>query len=264
MIKPKKSLGQNFLVDKNIIKKIVSLASYKNFHNIEIGPGTGNLSEEIIKNNKPRKLSLIEKDKKLCELLEKKFKNKVKIYNSDILKFNLEEIVDKDTIIFGNLPYNISTQVLIKLIKFKYWPPKFKKAVLMFQKEVAERIIAKPNSKDYGRLSIISKWRFNITKSIIVSKNCFYPRPKVQSTVLICEPKKVKNFKIQNIDNLEKITNVFFTGKRKMINKAFKKLFGKNESFLKKINLSSSLRPNQITEEQFYRITEFFEKRNIN
>ena len=264
MIKPKKSLGQNFLIDKNIIKKIVLLANYKNYNNLEIGPGTGNLSEEIIRINKPKKLIVIEKDSRLCELLAKNFGNRIKIYNKDIINFDLEKIINKNTIIFGNLPYNISTQVLIKLIKFKHWPPKFKKVVFMFQKEVADRILAEPNTKDYGRLSVISKWRFNITKSINISKNCFYPKPKVQSTVLIFEPKENKKSEIKNIENLEKITNIFFTGKRKMINKAFNKLFGKDGNFLKKIKLSPSLRPSQVTEEQYYKITEFFEKRDIN
>ena len=237
MIKAKKSLGQNFLIDPNIIKKIISLGEKNTKHIIEIGPGTGNLSREIISIAKPKKLSVIEKDKRLCDLLEIKFKDDInfKVFNDDILNFNLDNILTKDTIIFGNLPYNISTQILIKFIKSKIWPPKFKKLILMFQKEVAERIVAKCNSSNYGRLSVISKWRFNIKESFNISKHCFSPKPKVESSVLVFEPKINKDYKINNIETLEKITNIFFSGKRKMINKSIKKLFKDKNDFEKKL-----------------------------
>ena len=266
MIKPKKSLGQNFLIDQNIIKKIISLSKNENTHVIEIGPGTGNLSDQIIKLNNPGKLSVIEKDKDLCEHLKKKFsyQNNFVIHNADVLKIDLEKLITKDTIVFGNLPYNISTQILIKFLKFKKWPPKFKRLIFMFQKEVADRIVALPNTKNYGRLSVISKWRLNVIKSFNISRNCFYPKPKVESTVIVFEPKVIKEYKIKYIETLEKITNIFFSGKRKMINKAFKKTLGDDEKFLNKINLLKSSRPNQVTEEQYYKIAEYYEKININ
>ena len=131
----KKSLGQNFLIDKNIINKILGLTVLKNRNIIEIGPGTGALTEEILK-KKPRSLIVIEKDDKLSNFLIKKYKSNkiIKIYNEDILKFNLEKILRKKTIIFGNLPYNISSQILVKIIKFKKWPPDFLDLIFMFQK----------------------------------------------------------------------------------------------------------------------------------
>ena len=134
----------------------------------------------------------------------------------------------------------------------------------MFQKEVADRIVALPNTKNYGRLSVISKWRLNVIKSFNISRNCFYPKPKVESTVIVFEPKVIKEYKIKYIETLEKITNIFFSGKRKMINKAFKKTLGDDEKFLNKINLLKSSRPNQVTEEQYYKIAEYYEKVNIN
>ena len=155
----KKSLGQNFLIDKNIIKKIVNLVNVKNRDILEIGPGSGALTEEILKNN-PKSISVIEKDNNLANKLRNNFKNEsVKVYNDDILKFDLEKIDKKNSIIFGNLPYNISSQILIKILKFKKWPPKFTDIIFMFQKELAEKILGKFHSSDYGRLSIIANFR---------------------------------------------------------------------------------------------------------
>ena len=135
MKQAKKSLGQNFLVDKNIIRKIINLSEIKNKHIVEIGPGTGALTKEIIL-RKPKSLTLIEKDNELCKDLKEKYFNQkfIKIFNSDILKFDIEKKIFKNSIIFGNLPYNISSQILIKFIKFKKWPPKYKCLNFMFQK----------------------------------------------------------------------------------------------------------------------------------
>ena len=131
----KKSLGQNFLIDKNVLKKIVNIVKIKNRHVIEVGPGKGALTDEILK-GKPKSLSIIEKDYILAGELRSKYKdyNNIKIYTADILKFDLEKIDRNDSIIFGNLPYNISSQILVKILKFNKWPPKFKDIIFMFQK----------------------------------------------------------------------------------------------------------------------------------
>ena len=261
MIKPKKSLGQNFLVDNNILNKIIKLAEITSNDVIEIGPGTGNLTNKIIE-QKPKNLILVEKDKRLAINLNYeiiKFNN-LKIFNEDILKFNLEKNIKKNSIIIGNLPYNISSQILVKLIKFKKWLPKYKKLILMFQKEVADKILAKYKTPDYGRLSILTAARLKITDCFNVSPNSFYPKPKVISTVLVFEPIINKNFKVKNIDNLEKISHIFFSRKRKMINKAFKILFKKPIETAKKLNINLNLRPNELTENEYFKITEFFEK----
>ena len=261
MLNPKKSLGQNFLIDKNIIKKIVLLGKIKKSDVLEIGPGTGNLTNEILQ-RETKKIVLIEKDYDLCKILKEKFKFKkeIEVLNNDVLNFNIENKINKDCIIFGNLPYNISTQILVKLIKLKIWPPKYKKLIFMFQKEVAERILAKHNSSKYGRLSIIANWRLKVTDSFSVSKNCFYPKPKVDSMVLVFEPIINKIYKIKDINNLEKITQVFFSRKRKMINKGFSKLFKNSLIFSKKLKIDLSYRPNQISKDHYYKITECYEK----
>ena len=261
MIKPKKSLGQNFLIDSNILKKIISLAQISDSNIVEIGPGTGNLTKKIIE-QRPKNLILIEKDQKLTDNLKKTFKknNNLKIFNEDVLKFGLEEHIRKNSIIIGNLPYNISSQILVKLIKFDKWLPKYKKLILMFQKEVADKIIAKFNTRNYGRLAILTASRLKITNSFNVSPNSFYPVPKVKSTVLVFEPIINKDFKVQNIENLEKVSQIFFSRKRKMINKAFRELFNEPNEVANKININLNLRPNELSQNKYFIITEVFEK----
>ena len=256
----KKSLGQNFLIDLNIIKKIINLTDVYNKDILEIGPGKGALTDQILK-NKPKNLTLIEKDYNLSNTLKLKYKNykNVKIYNEDILKFNLEDKLKKKTIIFGNLPYNISSQILVKVIKFKKWPPKFLSLIFMFQKEMADRIDGKYNTSKYGRLSILTNYRLKIINKFNISPNCFFPRPKINSTVICFKPNNKFINKIKNIDNLEKITNILFSGKRKMINKNMNKIFTskKQINMIKDLDLNS--RPAELKPEKFYEITEFFE-----
>ena len=147
----------------------------------------------------------------------------------------------------------------MKLIKFKKWLPKYKKLILMFQKEVADKILAKYNTPDYGRLSLITGSRLKIVDHFNVSPNSFYPVPKVTSTILVFEPIINSNFKIKNIENLEKVSQIFFSRKRKMINKAFKELFKRPLQVAEKININLKLRPNELTEDEYFKITKFFE-----
>jgi 16S rRNA (adenine1518-N6/adenine1519-N6)-dimethyltransferase len=130
----------------------------------------------------------------------------------------------------------------------------------MFQKEVADKILAKYQSSSFGRLTVLTRARLKITDYVHVSENCFYPIPKVKSTILVFEPIINDDFNVKNITNLEKVTQVFFSKKRKMINKAFRTLFKKPSEIEKKINLNLSLRPNQISEKEYYKITEYLEK----
>tara|TARA_Y100000992_G_scaffold292153_1_gene249363 strand:+ start:591 stop:1376 length:786 start_codon:yes stop_codon:yes gene_type:complete len=256
----KKSLGQNFLIDSNIIKKIINLTNVFNKNILEIGPGKGALTDEILR-KKPKSLILIEKDSAIFKELKLKYYNykNVNIYNKDFLEFEVEKELKKNTIIFGNLPYNISSQILVKIIKFQSWPPKYNNVIFMFQKEMADRIIGTYNTSKYGRLSILVNYRLNILKKFNVSSNCFFPKPKVDSSVLFFKPKEKVSFDIKNIENLEKITNILFSNKRKMINKNIKKIFNKDKlDLIKGINLNS--RPSDLKPEKYYEITELFEK----
>ena len=257
IINPKKSLGQNFLIDKNILKKISNSTKIDAEDEIlEIGPGTGNLTELLVK-KKPKKIYLIEKDEKLINILKKKFIENVNIINDDILKFSENSISNDKLIIFGNLPYNISSQILVKFIinKNKF---KFKKLIFMFQKELADRIIADINKSNYGRLSILAKWKFRIKKILDINPNSFLPKPKVVSSLLIFSPKN-SYIKLKNAENLEYITRVFFNQRRKKIKKPINFLFKNNLNVLEKLNLDFNLRPQNLSPETFYKITKEYE-----
>ena len=171
---------------------------FKNRNIVEIGPGKGALTSQIL-NEKPKSLILIEKDNHLAEELKAKFfRNKIiKIYNSDIINFDLEKVMSKNSIVFGNLPYNISSQILVKMIKFKNWKPKYNDLIFMFQREMGYRILGKYKTKNYGRLSILSKYRLDILNKFFVSPNCFFPKPKVISMVIHFKPKVQKNLKLK-------------------------------------------------------------------
>ena len=190
MIKAKKSLGQNFLIDQNIIDKIVNIIDVRDKNILEVGPGTGNLTEKILK-KKPNNFLVVEKDYNLVNLLQEKFNGKIKIINDDILKIEENSLSEEILTVYGNLPYNISTEILIKWIlnmkEKKIW---FNYLILMFQKEVADRIISKFDTKDYGRLTVLANWRLKIKKICDIYPSCFSPKPKVESTLLIFEPKR--------------------------------------------------------------------------
>ena len=228
---------------------------------IEIGPGTGNLTREIIK-EKPSELILIEKDEKFIKILKDNFRDEknLKYLNKDILKIDLNKIISKNLIVFGNLPYNISSQILVKFIKVANWPPNYNKLVFMFQKEVGEKIISKFKSKNYSRLSILTSARLKISKYFYVSKNCFFPKPKVESMVIEFVPITRKEIKFKYMETLEHVTNIFFSNRRKMINKAFKKLKINNKIVKDYLNIDLKLRPENLSESQYYKITNFYEK----
>ena len=259
MIKAKKSLGQNFLIDQNILKKIVNITEIKNKTVLEIGPGTGNLTSYILL-KEPKKIFVIEKDKNLATKLSDNFKDKIKVINKDILLVNEKKLDDDKIVVFGNLPYNISTKILSKWIlnldKNKFW---FSCLILMFQKEVADRILSKYNSSKYGRITILSNWRLDIKKICDVKSSSFAPIPKVNSSLLYFKPKHFF-FEINNPKNLEKITRIFFNQRRKMLKKPFNQLFNGNTEIAKKLNIDLNLRPQNIDFETYYRLTEEYEK----
>ena len=257
-VKAKKSLGQNFLIDKNILKKIVEVGNINsNDKVLEIGPGTGNLTEYIVKAN-PKTIIVVEKDFNLTKLLKNKFKKKVKIINDDILKIS-EDFYNEKFIIYGNLPYNISTQILAFWCLSK--KIKFKKLILMFQKEVADRIVAKVNTKNYSRITILSNWKFYIKKLFDINPECFSPRPKIKSSLLEFTPKK-NIVDIKYPKNIEKITNIFFSQRRKMVKKNFMKLFKNFDEVSKLVNIRLTDRPQNIPIEKFLEIIKIFENKS--
>ena len=254
---PKKSLGQNFLIDRHVLEKITNIVSIKNKYVLEIGPGTGNLSSFILKKN-PKKLIAIEKDNLLAANLQNNFNDQMTIINKDILEIDETSLCQNKVTVFGNLPYNISTEILSKWIinlNDKIW---FDCLILMFQKEVAERIIAKFNTSSYGRLSILANWKLNIKKICDVKPDSFSPRPKVNSSLLFFTPKK-NFFLIKDSKNLEKITRIFFNQRRKMLKKPFNQLFNGNKNIVDKLKLNLNLRPQNLDFETYYKLTNEYE-----
>ena len=257
MIKAKKSLGQNFLIDKNILEKIVNTTTIENKIILEIGPGTGNLTSSIL-NKKPKKIFVIEKDNELVINLKNKFNEQLIIINEDVLKIDETKLFTDKVTVFGNLPYNISTEILNKWIinlKNNFW---FDCLILMFQKEVADRIIAKFNTSNYGRLSIICNWKLNVRKICDIKPGAFYPKPKVDSSLLFFTPKN--NFiKINDANNLEKVTRIFFNQRRKMLKKPFNQLFNGDQRILDKLKIDLNLRPQNLNLSTYYKLAVEYE-----
>ena len=256
-IKAKKSLGQNFLIDREVLEKIVSITDITNKDVLEIGPGSGNLTTYILK-KKPKKLYVVEKDDDLATLLKEKFDTEIEIINDDILKVSESNISEQKLSVFGNLPYNISTEILSKWILnigSNFW---FDSLVLMFQKEVADRIISEFNNSNYGRLSILTSWKLNVKKIIDIKPQSFSPRPKINSSLLLFTPKE-NFFKLKDPKNLEKITRIFFSQRRKMLKKPFNQVFTNGKKVAEKFNINLNLRPQNLEPETYFKLVKEYE-----
>ena len=257
-VKAKKSLGQNFLIDREVLEKIVSITDITNKEVLEIGPGSGNLTTYILK-KKPKKLYVVEKDDDLAILLKEKFDTEIEIINDDILKVSESTISDQKLSVFGNLPYNISTEILSKWILnigSNFW---FDSLVLMFQKEVADRIISEFNNSNYGRLSILSSWKLNVKKILDIKPQSFSPRPKIDSSLLLFTPKE-NFFKLKDPKNLEKITRIFFSQRRKMLKKPFNQVFDNGKEVAEKFGIDLNLRPQNLEPEVYFKLVKEYEE----
>jgi 16S rRNA (adenine1518-N6/adenine1519-N6)-dimethyltransferase len=197
---------------------------------------------------------VIEKDDDLAINLSETFKDQLTIINDDILQVDENLIFKNKVTVFGNLPYNISTEILSKWItqtNDEFW---FDNLILMFQKEVADRIIAKFNTSDYGRLSILSNWKLNVEKICDIKPESFSPRPKIDSSLLFFSPKK-NFYKIKNPKNLEKVTRIFFNHRRKMLKKPFNQLFNGDQRVLNELKIDLNLRPQNLDFDTYYQLT---------
>ena len=256
-IKAKKSLGQNFLIDSEVLEKIVATTDIANKEILEIGPGSGNLTSYLLR-QKPKKIYVVEKDDGLVLLLKEKFSTEIEIINDDILKITEDKISDQKLTVFGNLPYNISTAILSKWILnigSNFW---FESLTLMFQKEVADRIISEYNNSKYGRLSILSSWKLNIKKIIDIKPQSFSPRPKIDSSLLLFTPKE-NFFELKDPKNLEKITRIFFSQRRKMLKKPFNQVFTDGKKVAEKFDIDLNLRPQNLKPEIYFKLVKEYE-----
>ena len=214
----KKSLGQNFIHNKTFLEKLSNkISSNEKTDIIEIGPGTGSLTEYLRK-KLFNKLILVEKDNELSKQLNKKYKleKNIKVYNEDALILDLPNLSDsKEIIIVGNLPFNVSSQLLVNWISYKPWPPFYKKMYLMFQKELGKRITSSINNKSYGKLSVLTQSRCSVKELIKAPSNIFYPEPKVDGIVLEFTP--IKTFIDVDLEKLNIILKNAFENRRKKI-----------------------------------------------
>ncbi len=250
LLKPKKSLGQNFILSSEITKKIVALAgSLENFNVIEIGPGYGALTREILVHN-PKSLLSIEKDRDLVkhhDQLLNEHQGKYRIIEADALHVIEEELIERPVKVIANLPYNISVVLFLKwLNNIKF----FTNLTLMFQKEVADRITARPNSKDYGSLSVLSQLLCDIKKEFDIEPKEFFPRPKIHSSVITVNPLPTPKFAV-NLETLTRLTRAVFAQRRKMLRNSLQNITNHAETVLENAKLSGNERPENLTIEQF-------------
>ena len=258
-MRAKKSLGQNFIHDENFLIKLnEKIKTGPTTNIIEIGPGKGALTKFLLK-KKHKQIIAIEKDQSPIKYLEKYKEEKLLIINSDALNINLNDLnLKKESIIVGNLPFNISSQLLIKWTKFQNWPPFYKKMYLMFQKELGERIIAKKDTKSYGRISVLCQSRFNIKKLLIAPSEIFTPKPKVDGIVLEFSP--IKSYKNINIETLEVIVRKAFLHRRKKIKSSLKEYI----DILNTNSFDVDQRAENLTVDDYCRLSNIIYKKKIN
>lgn len=249
----KKSLGQNFLKDKNIINKISeSINPTEEDLIVEIGPGAGALTNELVK--KKCDVICFEIDTRLKEILEAIDYPRLKIVFNDFLKVNLKEYIDetkyKNIYFVGNLPYYITTAIINKIID----ESNPHEITVMVQKEVGDRFMSKPNSRDYGSLSVFLQYNFDVTKVVNVNKRCFEPVPKVDSVVV--KLSKNKKFEAKNEDKFYKLVKDSFTQKRKNLRNNLRNYdLTKVEEVLKKYDKNLTTRAESLSVEQFVEIS---------
>lgn len=246
--KANKRFGQNFLFDPKINRKIVSSAGDLSDKVVmEVGPGPGGLTLEILK-QPVKKLYVVEIDKRWAEVwreLADLFDGKLEVVEEDALKFQEEKITPH--VIISNLPYNISTALLAKwLEKFE----NFEKLVLMFQKEVAERLYAKPSTKSYGRLSVLTQWKSEVEKMFDLEPGCFSPPPKIRSTVVKFSPKKTN----EDFELFSSLLKTAFLHRRKLLTNTLRKYSENIEEILKNLGYSKSVRAEEISVEDFRKL----------
>ena len=257
-LRAKKSLGQNFLLDLNLTSKIARYAgNLEQFDILEIGPGPGGLTRSLLHEG-ARKVVAIEKDSRCIAALEEiqsLFPERLKLLQGDALLTNAVEHLTDPVRIIANLPYNIGTELLVRWLTSKTWPSFWQSMTLMFQKEVANRIVASPGSKAYGRLSVMSQWRCNPKIAFNIPAAAFTPPPKVESTLVHFEALKEPKFPAK-VDILEFVVSKAFNQRRKMLRGALKGYFQNVEEGLLSIGVLPTKRAEDITVQEYCKMSQ--------
>jgi 16S rRNA (adenine1518-N6/adenine1519-N6)-dimethyltransferase len=252
-IRAKKSLGQNFLLDLNLTSKIARYAgNLEQSDVLEIGPGPGGLTRSLL-NEGARQVVSIEKDNRCIAALEEiqsLFPGRFRLLQGDALSMNVTQYLTDPIKIIANLPYNVGTELLVRWLNSKNWPSFWQSMTLMFQKEVANRIVACPGSKAYGRLSVMSQWRCNTKIAFNIPATAFTPPPKVESAVVHFEALNEPKFPAE-VDKLEFVVSKAFNQRRKMLRGALKGHFINVEEGLFSIGVLPNKRAENITVQEY-------------
>ncbi len=259
----KKSLGQNFLFDLNLTRRIArSAVPLKGFTIVEVGPGPGGLTRALLMEGATRVVAIERDERTLPALAEISavYANRLSIIADDALAINWSEVVSGPAKIVANLPYNVATTLLTGWLTQGAWPPWFSSLTLMFQKEVAERIVAKPGGKDYSRLSVLCQWRCEVRKLFDVNRSAFTPAPKVTSSIVQLIPKQY--FEVAcDVKDLEKVTAAAFGQRRKMLRSSLRGAFDEPKTILADLGISPELRAEQLQVNDFARLAKVLGER---
>tara|TARA_Y100000590_G_scaffold297290_1_gene334983 strand:+ start:286 stop:1134 length:849 start_codon:yes stop_codon:yes gene_type:complete len=264
----KKSLGQNFILDENITDKIVRLSNIKNKIIVEIGPGPGCLTRSLVKAG-AKKIIAVEKDSKCIDIINYQkniFLNKIVMIKGDFLKENIFKKILKEidknkkkVVVISNLPYKTAVPILVKILENRNF---FQELILMFQKEVADRILAKKNTKSYGRISIFSQWLCKIEKKLNLTPNYFFPKPKVDSTILkFTFKKKIKEVKNEKL--LIKLIKICFNQRRKTIKNNLKRINLFSNEFLIDCKINPNKRAEELDFTDFVKLSNYLNKKKF-
>jgi 16S rRNA (adenine1518-N6/adenine1519-N6)-dimethyltransferase len=252
----KKALGQNFLFDLNLTRRIARAAGpFENRTVVEIGPGPGGLTRALLAEG-AQKVIAVERDRRALPALAEiaaHYPGRLQVIEGDALEIDWHALLDGPAQIVANLPYNIATPLLIGWLTDGPWPPWFSSLTLMFQKEVAQRIAAKADEEAYGRLSVICQWRCEAKKLFDVNRSAFTPAPKVTSSIVqlipraVCEP-------ACTVAALERVTAAGFGQRRKMLRQSLKSVFAEPEAVLTKLGLAATARAETLRVADFARL----------
>lgn len=257
----KKSLGQNFLCDLNLTSRIARFAgSLDGVTVVEIGPGPGGLTRALLFEGAKRVLAIEMDERTIPALAEvsEHHNGKLEVILGDALKTDIQNKVSGRVKIIANLPYNVATMLLLNWLEHDPWPAWFESMTLMFQKEVAERIVAKPSTKAYGRLSVISQWRCDCQIAFTVDRANFMPPPKVTSAIIHMVPKALA-VDAPSLKTLSAITMAAFNQRRKMLRASLKGTLPNAIEFLTELDIDPTLRADALCVEDYLKIATKFE-----
>ncbi|MEM7620357.1 MAG: 16S rRNA (adenine(1518)-N(6)/adenine(1519)-N(6))-dimethyltransferase RsmA [Pseudomonadota bacterium] len=252
----RKSLGQNFILDLNLTRRIArSAPKIKESCIVEIGPGPGGLTRALLSEG-AKKVIAIEKDKRCLPALEEiaqSYPDQLDVYNDDALELDITQYIQGPAQIVANLPYSVGTALLINWLQTEPWPPWFSCLTLMFQREVAERLVAKPNTKSYGRLSVLTHFRTTPRILFHLPARAFTPPPKVDSTLVQLIPHNKMNTHC-SVAHLEQVTSAAFGQRRKMLRQSLRTISSNPLCLLEAANIDPSLRAENIDIEGYNRL----------